>query len=295
METKVSPLKFVKNLFLAVLGLHGCPGFSSCGEWGSYCLVAEPWLQGSWASGIALHRLSPSSFPASRAQTGSVVVADRLSCSAASGIFPDKRIEPEFPALAGGFFTTEPPGKPPVFSLERSFFPRAPAAVREWPGGLPGVAHGVDVWGAHCIPGMLVPSGSSHSRASSVWEKRGLRDGTYFWSTGRVQVELLKEVLPIIMPHLFSLTVFGFTFYLFIFLIIYLFVFGCAGSLMLLELLSSFCSRAQSIGLIAVVPRSTCCVAFGLLRDQGLNLYTPALEAGSLPGSHQGSLLSFYF
>ena len=35
-------------------------------------------------------------------------------------------------------------------------------------------------------------------------------------------------------------------------------------------------------------------MAFGLLRDQRLNPYTPALEAGSLPGSHQGSLLSFY-
>ena len=48
----------------------------------------------------------------------------------------------------------------------------------------------------HCIPGMFVPSGSSHSWASSVWEKRGSRDGTYFWSMGRVQVELRKEVLP---------------------------------------------------------------------------------------------------
>ena len=29
------------------------------------------------------------------------------------GDLPDPRIELESPALAGGFFTTEPPGKPP--------------------------------------------------------------------------------------------------------------------------------------------------------------------------------------
>ena len=143
METKVSPLKFVKNLFLAVLGLHGCTGFSSCGEWGSYCLVAEPWLQGSWASGIASHRLSPSSFPASRAQTGSVVVANWLSCSAASGIFLDKRIEPEFPALAGGFFTTEPPGKPLCIFFGKILFSEGPC-------GCQGAAWRVTWSGAWC-------------------------------------------------------------------------------------------------------------------------------------------------
>ena len=31
------------------------------------------------------------------------------------GHLPDPRIEPESPALAGGFFTTEPPGKPYAF------------------------------------------------------------------------------------------------------------------------------------------------------------------------------------
>ena len=31
-----------------------------------------------------------------------------------SGDLPDSGIEPVFPALAGGFFTTEPPGKPKV-------------------------------------------------------------------------------------------------------------------------------------------------------------------------------------
>ena len=40
---------------------------------------------------------------------GSVVVSYGLHCSEAGGIFPD-RIEPMSPALAGGFFTTKPPG-----------------------------------------------------------------------------------------------------------------------------------------------------------------------------------------
>ena len=42
---------------------------------------------------------------------GSIVMAYRLSCPMACGLFPDPGIEPVFPALAGGFLTTEPPGK----------------------------------------------------------------------------------------------------------------------------------------------------------------------------------------
>ena len=44
--------------------------------------------------------------------TDSVVVAHRLSCSMASGNLPGSRIEPLTPALAGGFFTIEPPREP---------------------------------------------------------------------------------------------------------------------------------------------------------------------------------------
>ena len=40
----------------------------------------------------------------------SVVATHGLSCPTAHGIFPDQ-MEPVFPALAGGFFTTQPPGK----------------------------------------------------------------------------------------------------------------------------------------------------------------------------------------
>ena len=42
----------------------------------------------------------------------SVVVVQGLSCSVACGILPDQGIEPISAALASGFFTTEPPGKP---------------------------------------------------------------------------------------------------------------------------------------------------------------------------------------
>ena len=38
------------------------------------------------------------------------------------GYLPNSGIEPKFPALAGGFFTTEPPGKPSVFPLQLTIF-----------------------------------------------------------------------------------------------------------------------------------------------------------------------------
>ena len=48
----------------------------------------------------------------SQAQSpGSVVAEHRLSCFAACKDLPGSEIEPTSPALAGGFFTTEPPGK----------------------------------------------------------------------------------------------------------------------------------------------------------------------------------------
>ena len=37
-----------------------------------------------------------------------------LSCSTAGGIIAGPRIKPVSPALAGGFFTTEPPGNAPI-------------------------------------------------------------------------------------------------------------------------------------------------------------------------------------
>ena len=43
---------------------------------------------------------------------GSVIVAHGPSCSTACGIFHRPGLEPVFPALAGRFSTTAPPGKP---------------------------------------------------------------------------------------------------------------------------------------------------------------------------------------
>ena len=47
-----------------------------------------------------------------------------------AGDFPNPRIEPVFPALAGGFFTTEPPGKPrniitsdKIYTISQTPFP----------------------------------------------------------------------------------------------------------------------------------------------------------------------------
>ena len=52
--------------------------------------------------------------------TGSIVVVRGLSCSKACGIFPDQGSNPCFLLLAGGFFTTEPPGTPsnPLITFE---------------------------------------------------------------------------------------------------------------------------------------------------------------------------------
>ena len=57
------------------------------------------------------------------------VVAHGLRCSEACGIFPEPGIEPVSPALAGGFFTTGPPGKPLqlVFTVSHEIF-----LVRHW-------------------------------------------------------------------------------------------------------------------------------------------------------------------
>ena len=44
--------------------------------------------------------------------TGSIVVAHSLGCSTAWGNLPGSGIKFMSPVLAGGFFTTEPPGKP---------------------------------------------------------------------------------------------------------------------------------------------------------------------------------------
>ena len=78
-----------------------CVGFSL--QWlvlfqSTGCRVPE--LQWCWPPGFR--------------STGSIVVTHGLSCSEASGIFPNSSAQGLNRALAGGFFTSEPPGKPPL-------------------------------------------------------------------------------------------------------------------------------------------------------------------------------------
>ena len=91
--------QFFKKVYLF---LFGCAGslllgglFFGCGEWG---LLSSCSAQASHRGGF------------SRCVRASVLAVHRLSCPMVHGIFPDQ--EPVYPALAGRFFTTEPPGKP---------------------------------------------------------------------------------------------------------------------------------------------------------------------------------------
>ena len=104
---------------MAVLGLRYHVDFSLVAVSGLLIavasLIAERGLQGTWASAGAAHGLSSCSSPA---------VELRFStCDAwawllhGMGDVSRPGIEPVFPALAGRFFTTEPPGKPLFKSL----------------------------------------------------------------------------------------------------------------------------------------------------------------------------------
>ena len=104
-------------LFLAALGLCCCEGFSLVAVSGGYsgfivgCAGFSPqWLLLMWSTG-----------PRAQAQqvgpVGSEFVVNGLGCSAVLGDLPDPGREPVSPALVGGFFSTEPPGKPSFFLL----------------------------------------------------------------------------------------------------------------------------------------------------------------------------------
>ena len=83
-------------LFLAVLGLCCCTGLLSLvAVSGGYSLAAcfsLTWLLLLWSSGS--RRVSFSSCGSQALDTGSIVVAHRLSCSEACGIFPDQGSNP---------------------------------------------------------------------------------------------------------------------------------------------------------------------------------------------------------
>ena len=107
---------------MALLGLH-CHAwvFSSCGEEGLLFIAVRgllivvasccgAWALGAWASVVVAHGLS---------SCGSWALECRFSsCGARASLLrgmwdlPGPGLEPMSPALAGGFLTTAPPGKP---------------------------------------------------------------------------------------------------------------------------------------------------------------------------------------
>ena len=92
------------DLFAAVLGLRCFTSFPLVAACGGYFLVA--------ACGFSCCGAECRVLPVPGLQNaGSGVVAPGLTCSAAWGLFPHQGMNPS-PAYAGGFFATEPPGKP---------------------------------------------------------------------------------------------------------------------------------------------------------------------------------------
>ena len=104
----------VVTVFICVFYFIGCPqAFSSRGELEATLLCSsgafhcggfsfvEHGLWGSWASIV-------------EARVGSVVVAHRLSCSVACGIFPDQGLNLYPLHCKVDFCTIGPPGKPPL-------------------------------------------------------------------------------------------------------------------------------------------------------------------------------------
>ena len=100
---------FLINLFIyfmAMLGLRFCArAFSSCGKWGPLFIAVRGPLTIA-ASLAAEHRL----------QTGRLSnCGSRAQLLRGMWDLPRPGLEPICPALAGGFSTTAPPGKPCVF------------------------------------------------------------------------------------------------------------------------------------------------------------------------------------
>jgi len=104
--------------YLFIFGYAGsslvCRLFSSC-EWG---LLSSCGMRASRCSGFSCHGVWALGF------SSSVVGVRGLDCSGAwaCGIFLDPGIEPVYSALAGRFFTTEPPGKPRMKFYLKVFF-----------------------------------------------------------------------------------------------------------------------------------------------------------------------------
>ena len=115
----VLPLSFILFLFLKIFGyaesslLSGL--FSSCGKQGLCYSCSVRVSHSSGFSCCGVWALGPLGF----SSCGSWALEHRLdSCDTQTKLFcgmwdlPGSGIEPVSPALAGGFFTTKPPGKP---------------------------------------------------------------------------------------------------------------------------------------------------------------------------------------
>ena len=90
-------------LFLALLGLRfSARAFSSCGEWGPLFIAVRGPLTVA-ASPVAEHRLQKRRLSSCGSQAQLLRGMWDL---------PRPGLEPVSPALAGGFSTTAPPGKP---------------------------------------------------------------------------------------------------------------------------------------------------------------------------------------
>ena len=99
-------------LFLAVLGLHFCAwASSSCGKRGPLFIAVRGPLTIA-ASLVAEHRLQTRRLSS---------CGSRAQLLRGMWDLPRPGLEPVSPALAGGFLTTAPPGKPSLFLLTRSY------------------------------------------------------------------------------------------------------------------------------------------------------------------------------
>ena len=93
-------------LFLAVLGLRFCArAFSSCGERGPLFIAVRGPLTIA-ASLVAEHRIQTRRLSS---------CGSRAQLLRGMWDLPEPGLEPVSPALAGGFSTTAPPGKPPEY------------------------------------------------------------------------------------------------------------------------------------------------------------------------------------
>ena len=111
-------------LFLAALGLRCCVELSlvaasgaalRCGAWTSHCggfSCCGAWALGARASVVAAHRLSSCGTRALECRLSSCGAQAQLLCGMWD--LPRPGLTSVSPALAGGFLTTAPPGKPHI-------------------------------------------------------------------------------------------------------------------------------------------------------------------------------------